>query len=733
MKIIIIFIVSSLLSLIALGQTIHNLDFEILEQGQAKGWQQFGNGKYILEVDTSISKSGKNSGYIEYIAEPSGFKAWAYDIPAVYQGDKIKLTGYIKTENVTDGYAGLWMRIDPSVAFDNMSNRGIKGTTDWTKYEIELALKPSQAQKIVVGGLLVGKGKMWLDNLQVTIDGKDLNKVPLKELSKVEKDTAFKNGSKIESIKLNEQTIQDLKYLGLIWGFLKYYHPNIAKGDYNWDFELFRILPKVIKAKNTNERDEYLLAWIQKLGGYDCLQKEKKEKRDIKTKADLKWIRQLSHSKSLKKELINIEKAKRFGKNYYVMLEPIIQNPNFQNEAIYPEMKYPDVGYRLLALYRYWNIIQYYFPYKNLIEEDWKDVLEEFIPKFVNAKNELEYKLAVLELIARIHDTHANIFGWDMALNRYWGMHLPAIEISFVENKAIVTGYYDEELGKKTGLIKGDNIVKINNKTIDDIIKERLKYTPASNYPRQLRNLSTKILRTNDTLLNLEFIRNEQIQAKSIETYNFNKINNYKKHQQKDTCFKFINKDIAYLYLGSIKNSYLPNIFEKIKDTKGLIIDLRCYPSDFVVFTLSQYLLPKKTPFVRFTSGSITNAGCFTFSDCLEVGRENKDYYKGKIVILVNETTISQAEYTAMALRVSPTATVIGSTTAGADGNVSSLYLPGKIKTMISGIGVYYPNKQETQRIGIVPDINVLPTIKGIIDGKDEVLEKAIELIEDTI
>ncbi len=730
MKRTLIFIVVGLSSLVVSGQAVHNLDFEVVENGTAKSWKNFGKGKYILKLDSDISQQGNNSGYVEFIDGTPGFKAWAYDISAVYKGDKIKLTGYIKTENVTDGYAGLWMRIDPSVAFDNMSSRGIKGTTDWTKYEIELALKFARAQKIVVGGLLVGKGKMWLDNLQVTIDGKALNKVPLKELSKVEKDTTFKNGSKIEAIELNEQTIQDLKQLGLIWGFLKYYHPNIAKGDYNWDFELFRILPKIIKSKNTDERDEYLVQWIQNLGEYSFSENVKKEKQDIKTKADLKWIKQLDYSKSLKKELINIEKAKRSGVNYYVSLAANVQNPNFQNEAVYPEMKYPDAGYRLLALYRYWNIIQYYFPYKNLIEEDWKDVLVEFIPKFVNAKNELEYKLAVLELIARVHDTHANIWGWDMALNRYWGMNLPAIELNFVENKAVVTGYYDEELGKKTGLIKGDNIVKINNKTIDDIIKERLKYTPASNYPRQLRDLSTKILRTNDTLLNLEFIRNGQTQAKSIEVYNLKKINIYKKYQQKDSCFKFINKDIAYLYLGAIKNSYLPNIFEKIKDTKGLIIDLRCYPSDFVVFTLSQYLLPEKMPFVRFTGASLTNAGRFTFSDCLEVGRENKDYYKGKVIILVNETTLSQAEYTAMALRVSPKATVVGSTTAGADGNVSPFYLPGKIKTMISGIGVYYPNKQETQRIGIVPDIKVLPTIKGIVAGKDEVLEKAIELIE---
>jgi C-terminal processing protease CtpA/Prc len=64
-----------------------------------------------------------------------------------------------------------------------------------------------------------------------------------------------------------------------------------------------------------------------------------------------------------------------------------------------------------------------------------------------------------------------------------------------------------------------------------------------------------------------------------------------------------------------------------------------------------------------------------------------------------------------------------------ADGNVSPIFLPGGLRTMISGIGVYYPDGRETQRVGIVPDIVVKPTIEGILNGNDELLQKAVELI----
>jgi C-terminal processing protease CtpA/Prc len=96
---------------------------------------------------------------------------------------------------------------------------------------------------------------------------------------------------------------------------------------------------------------------------------------------------------------------------------------------------------------------------------------------------------------------------------------------------------------------------------------------------------------------------------------------------------------------------------------------------------------------------------------------------------LANEYAQSAAEMNIMAYRVCPNALVIGSPTTGSDGNISQFSLPGGINAAISGIGIYYPDGRETQRIGIVPDIEVKPTIQGIKERRDELLEKAIEII----
>ena len=192
--------------------------------------------------------------------------------------------------------------------------------------------------------------------------------------------------------------------------------------------------------------------------------------------------------------------------------------------------------------------------------------------------------------------------------------------------------------------------------------------------------------------------------------------------------FQMLSDEVAYLKLSSVKILEVPDYIAKAAGTSGLVVDIRNYPSEFMVFALGQRLITEPTAFSRFTKGDPANPGAFVWTDPVLLQPETPGY-EGKVVILVNETSMSQAEYTAMALRAGPRAMVVGSTTAGADGNVSNIPLPGGLKLMMSGIGVFYPDKMPTQQVGIVPDVVVTPTIEGTVAGRDEVLEEALRQI----
>lgn len=156
----------------------YNFDFENIENNKAKDWWCKEKEGYRVTIDKSIKYSGEHSILIESTNAKSreDFQPITYSIPVNFIGKKIKFSAYIKTENVTEGWAGLWLRIDPHLAFNNMQREGIIKTTDWQCYELELNIH-ERAEKIVFGALLSGMGKVWVDKIKITIDGKLLQHV----------------------------------------------------------------------------------------------------------------------------------------------------------------------------------------------------------------------------------------------------------------------------------------------------------------------------------------------------------------------------------------------------------------------------------------------------------------------------------------------------------------------------------------------------------------------------
>ena len=155
------------------------------------GWGRAGSypKEYRMDIldgsDVPSPNTGSNSyvARIEYIApgEPSGFGTFMKMYPpGKWAGKELKMTGYIKTENVT-GWCGMWCRIDgaqkmndaeqPEVMdFDNMQDRPIIGTTDWKKYEITVNI-PKDASYIAYGVLLGGKGTAYFKNIAFEVLG----------------------------------------------------------------------------------------------------------------------------------------------------------------------------------------------------------------------------------------------------------------------------------------------------------------------------------------------------------------------------------------------------------------------------------------------------------------------------------------------------------------------------------------------------------------------------------
>jgi hypothetical protein len=148
---------------------------------QIDGWFKAGSkpGSYEIGKDEKLTYNDAPSYYLKSdSAIIDGFGTIMKSIVAdEYLGKRVKLTGYIKSENI-DNQAGMWMRIDSKIpgkmlGFDNMWNRPIKGTNDWTKYEVVLDV-PDGSVDIAYGVLINGTGKVWFPELTLEVVGTDV-------------------------------------------------------------------------------------------------------------------------------------------------------------------------------------------------------------------------------------------------------------------------------------------------------------------------------------------------------------------------------------------------------------------------------------------------------------------------------------------------------------------------------------------------------------------------------
>lgn len=582
-------------------------------------------------------------------------------------------------------------------------------------------------------------------------------------------DTEFVSDSGVRIEKLSEVQQKNLHTLAKVWGFAKYRHPNITAGNINWDAELFRVIPKVLEATTKEEAGDIMATWLNQFPfQVNTLSKEQEDLyRQVKEKVYLdveySWIKNRQVlGNNLVDYLENLSEVKvTDNDNGYAVFEEgdivNVSSDSFMDNSI----NYEDTGMRLLGLFRYWNIIEYFYPYKNLMDEDWDQVLYDKIPELTLQSDKESYVLSIANLTTYIHDSHGFFNDNFKVLPQHFGAYKAEASIFNIDGQIIIAGRED-----KSPLKVGDIVVAIDGTTIEKIIEECNKYISVSDKNRFTNAFDYYLLRSTKEIAEIEVIRNGEKLSLNVPCY-YNSNYDVKKLGQDEKSGFMVDKKIGYLNISTLESGDLDKLMKKFKGTEGLIIDVRYHNAKmseyikFINYPIGEYIKPEVSEYQQFYSSNSFEPGKFikstsnssgrgfiaeqldkgidstTFSKIFDngiirtsLGKVKDRYqYNGKVIILMNECTQSVLETMVMSFMDAPNATVIGTPSAGANGNKMDITLPGCIQTSISGLAVTYMDGSQTQRIGLKPDITVKQTVKGIAEGRDEVIEKAIELI----
>ena len=511
---------------------------------------------------------------------------------------------------------------------------------------------------------------------------------------------------------LDEATREERGLVDLIIEYRKYYEFFTAKLEDGYDLyweTFYRLMQEMFPAVFWGTMRSHAMAFNM----------------DLRQMADLSWINE-EYIGSLAALLLRFDGISASD----LSAAPVFLNNwgllNFSNQRSHAQMDYSDKGYRLLGLFRLWNAMKYYFPHLDILDVAWNDLLIEFIPMMLEGTDRYSYEATLAAMAHYLQDAHVSFAGTSFFIDMF-GRYTAPVQLIAAEGRLVVY----ETFGFGNPLERGDVILGLNGRDIDEITEEMRRFLPYPNDERALTYIAGRAggwhhaLRSHTRNMEVDILRRGVPMAIDV----VGTISMGRSAPSDPRSHAFLGNNIG-LINPSISGD-VHHIMEVFAATDGIIIDLRQRPRSYsFIEDMAQYLLDERQVFFLISRPSPTHPGVRTWGWPRYAGGANGELlYDRPVVLLMDERTFSYPETVVMALRNGPNVVVIGPYSMGSNGDVVRLPLPGGISMSFTSLGVYTPEGGQTHRIGLTPDIHVERTIQGIAEGRNEQMEAAIRHI----
>lgn len=531
------------------------------------------------------------------------------------------------------------------------------------------------------------------------------------------------------------RTLPNLETLCRVWGYAKYHHPAFCDTLRRVDIDsaLFSLLPRVVHA-DREIRNRHLLDWVRSLGDYTPNRVEYEQNLaplELVSTVDLAWTRDTTLlGRDLSRLLQDLRYAER-GENYYLRMGTTGNGLGYHYLSLRGESFHPtpqmDSGLNLLTLFRLWNIIEYYAPYRAVTLHPWEEVLSTYIPLMGVETDGRRFARLYMRLIRELNDGHAYA-----PIEMLFGQRMLPVWPLQADGRLFV-GYSGD-----SALERGDEVVAIDGEPLSERLELLREYTSRSNEASLRRAARYYGLCTRRDTAEVVLRRAGACDTLHVATVPYGNVSPlYDPAQLTQPPFRLLADSVGYIYAGTFSREHLAEVGQTLPRTRALIIDLRTYPlnvADALIALIGQSLRTEPVVAWQMVHPTLALPGLFfrqeqwIYEGFGEEAKRCAEPYKGRVILLVNELTQSNPEFQAMALQRCPQTLTIGSPTSGADGDIVRIPLPGGLMTCFSEIGVFYPDGTPTQAVGVRLDVELCPTAEGLQAGRDEVLERALAL-----
>ena len=394
---------------------------------------------------------------------------------------------------------------------------------------------------------------------------------------------------------------------------------------------------------------------------------------------------------------------------------------------------------RVAGIVEVWSIFQHFHPYLDQVGVKWDETLAPALHRTLRDESGDDYTATLMELIAQTKDGHGYVYGPPVVKDgvpiRKGGI---PIRVAFIANKVVVTG-----VAENAPFRKGDIIEQVDGVSAGEVLRDREHYTSGSPHLRQFRALNQYGEGTLGSVSHVELTRDGRTEkvdftrTTDLRGYFFNWIGEFA-----FPAFAEVRPGIFYINLYALDVAGLEAKLPQLAGARGVIFDWRSGGRGTMIAKNAKSIQPHADIIPHLIDHpvqaspmlvpqiSLPDRAGWTYRTNTWPVQPKAPCLKGRVVFINEPSVVSYGETCMAMLADYHLATLVGAPTAGCNGNVNFIQLPGGFPVMWTGMDVRKHDGSRFYGTGFVPDYPVSRTLRAVKDGRDEYLEKAIEIIE---
>jgi hypothetical protein len=741
---------------------------------------------FEIAVDSTVAHTGRTSLRVHADDDPVAAASVQATIPAAdFAGTRVRVSALLRTAALQGFGASVSIRADSAptgtAAFASSQMRPyVGGTMSWTPLTVELDV-PATARTLVVVVRSAGRGTLWADDVRVErlapgakhalvlgFEAPDTLVAPV-----APRGAALARSPREPARPLSLRGLDNVVAFARLVGYVRFFHPSDAAFATDWDEFTVRGMRVVERAPTADSLVATLRALFATVAPTVAIHRTGTTPAAVPTVVGATGVvvwrhfgygvpagtpsaRSMEQFKSVRRRVPLVDgrvpgpstppaaweedgpipdPGRPFvadlggGVSVAVPLSLLTTAPAVDSLWRVPpateRLSTSDRATRLASVALLWMVPQHFYSYFDAVKVDWSAALRRSLSAAATDSSGPAFDATLERLLAALRDGHGYVRR-SVPINA-----MPDVRLGWVEGRVVVTAVGDSAAAARVS--RGDEVVAVDGRPIGDALRDAMARASGSTEDRvRLRALENHLTAGPLGTMAVLRLRDPLSPATPVREVRLRRLVTLLPVERPAKTAEPL-PGIVYLNPGQLSDDELDAMLPRLVAARGIVVDVRDHPHP--LFS-DGHLLPllsdspirsggASVPYVTGPDGRMTFRG--------GVGSESpprQPRLRARVVFLSGPGAISAGESMLSKVEANRLGPIVGAPTPGTTGNVHTFALPAGYLVTWTGYRVRQVDGSHFHGVGVRPTVPVAPTLRGLRQGRDEVLERALELVD---